>query len=349
MRAAGDGMSWPDLTLVAEGAVTRIVWSQDDRRHLAPVRFASEGSSVVRTGEFQVELAQIVTHVLERLAEAGLPKTPLAEEWSALASADEEEQAFCRTVARMGLDPYSVSDEMADEIIGIAARLPAELADDFFDSADVTALESAADWTRRAMPVAERAAARAAKALGTFAGVVSSQSGSVADGMDAERPWTLGYAMARRLRHELDVRDTDPFDVSEWVGLGDVRAPSSGIQGFVTVRDDRCGVVLGNRGLGAMASRFGWARAMGRALARPGQRHFVLSAAHADDERVARAFAAELLAPADGIRLALDAIGKNDDSALEAVAQHFRVSPLVIRHQYDNQVALSSRRSNWYV
>lgn len=349
MRAAGDGMAWPDLTLVAEGAVTRIVWSQDDRPHLAPIRFASEGSSVARTGEFHVELAQIVTHVLERLAEAGLPKTPLAEEWSALAGADEEEQAFCRTVARMGLDPYSVSDEMADEIIAIAARLPSELVNDFFDSADVTALASAADWTRRAMPIAGRAAARATRTLGTLQGVGQSLAEDMADGADAGRPWTLGYAMARQLRQELDVRDTDPFDVSDWVGLGDVRAPSGGIQGFVTVRDDRCGVVLGNRGLGVMATRFGQARAIGRVLARPGQRHFVLSAARADDERVARAFAAELLAPADGIRLALDAVGKNDDSALEAVAQHFRVSPLVIRHQYDNQITLSSRKSSWYV
>src|SRR5271166_6456698 len=47
-RGAGDGMAWPDLTLVPEGAVTRIVWSQDYRRHLAPIRFASDGSYIVR-------------------------------------------------------------------------------------------------------------------------------------------------------------------------------------------------------------------------------------------------------------------------------------------------------------
>ena len=91
-----------------------------------------------------------------------------------------------------------------------------------------------------------------------------------------------------------------------------------------------------------MASRFGQARALGRALTHPGQDHFILSAASGRDERVARAFAAELLAPADGIRLTLDAIGQSDDSALETIAQHYRVSPLVVRHQYDNQIAISS-------
>ena len=66
------------------------------------------------------------------------------------------------------------------------------------------------------------------------------------------------------------------------------------------------------------------------------------TAARGRDERVARAFAAELLAPAEGIRLTLDSIGQSDDSALETVAKHCRVSPLVVRHQYDNQIAISS-------
>jgi hypothetical protein len=35
----------------------------------------------------------------------------------------------------------------------------------------------------------------------------------------------------------------------------------------------------------------------------------------------------------------LDAIDKNDDAAMEAVAQHYRVSPLLVRHQFDNQIA----------
>jgi len=72
---------------------------------------------------------------------------------------------------------------------------------------------------------------------------------------------------------------------------------------------------------------------------RPQQHSFVLSAARGHDERVARAFAAELLAPAEGIRQSLDAMGKHDDVALEAIARYFHVSPLLVRYQYDNQIA----------
>lgn len=346
-RGAGDGMAWPDLTVVPEGAVTRIVWLQDYRRHLAPIRFASDGSHIVRADELRSELVAIIDHVLERLTEAGLPKTPLAEEWTEIAKADSEEQSFCQTAARLGIDPYSLDEVTANDIVSVADELPAEIVDDFFDSADVTALAGAADWARRAMPVAGRAAAKAAKTLHNIYETVSIQAASLTDAIDVERPWTLGYAMARQLRRELAVKDNGPFDVTPWVGVGDVSAPSHGIYGFATVNNDRCGLVLGNQAVGATTRRFGQARALGRILARPEQQQFVLSAARSQDERVARAFAAELLAPAEGIKLALETIGKDDDSALESVAQRFRVSPLLVRHQYDNQIAESFRRSAW--
>jgi hypothetical protein len=346
LRGAGDGMAWPDLTIVPEGAVTRLVWSQDDSRHLLPIRFASDGSRILRTNEVQVELAAIVDHVLERLTEAEIPKTALAEEWTEIAKADSDEKAFCQTAARMGLDPYSVDDAMADEIVSIASRLPSEIVDDFFDSADTTGLAAAADWARRAIPVAGRAAARATQTLQTLHSAVSTQV-DLADATDVERPWMLGYAMARKLRHAFAVKDTDQFDVSPWVGIGDINAASHGIYGFAAVNNDRCGVVLGDHAMGVTARGFGQARALGRILTRPELQQFVLSGARSQDERVARAFAAELLAPAEGIRLTLESIGKDDDAALEAVARRFRVSPLLVRHQYENQIAVASRRSAW--
>jgi len=313
---------------------------------LVPIRFASDGSRILRADEVRVELATIVDHVLERLVEAGMPKTALAEEWTEVARADSEEKAFCQTAARMGLDPYSIDDAMTDEIVSTANRLPSEIVDDFFDSADTMALAAAADWALRASPVAGRAAAKATQTLGTIQEAISTRV-NLTDATDAERPWTPGYAMARQLRHALAVKDADQFDMSPWVGVGDVSAASHGIYGFAAVKGDRCGVVLGDQGLGATARRFGQARALGRILARPERQQFVLSAARSQDERVARAFAAELLAPAEGIRQTLESIGKDDDSAMEAVAQRFRVSPLLVRHQYDNQIAVSSRRSAW--
>jgi hypothetical protein len=342
-RSAGDGMAWPNLTIVPEGAVGRVVWSQDYRHQLTPVRFASDGSRVLRADELARELAAIIDQVLERLADVGIPKTPLSEEWAAIAEADADEMAFCQTAGRLGLDPYAIDDETAQTIVRLASSLPTAVAADFFDTADANALARAADWALRAMSAANQAAADAEESLEMM---YAALPGDPLDAADSERPWRLGYSIARRLRSELTVRDTDPFDVSPWVGIGAVDAPSHGIYGVASVTENRCGVVLGGQATGTTAMRFGRARALGRVLARPEHDQFVLSAARSQEEKVARAFAAELLAPAEGIRRILTELGSSDDSALEAVARHFEVSPLLARHQYDNQLTVRRARSN---
>jgi len=341
VRGAGDGMPWPDLTIVPEGAVTRIAWSSDSQHHLTPVRFASTGYDTVPADGFREELAKVVNHVLEQLAESGLPKTPLAEEWSEIGKLDHEEQEFCRTAARLGLDPFSVDDDTTNIIIAVADQLPNEVLDDFFDSADVTALTAAATWAHDALGIADKASGQADRVLREAYQAVQG-SAEMATGASGDHPWATGYAMARKLRQELRLSITDRFDIAPWVGIGDVNAPSHGIYGCASIRDDRCGVVLGAKGLGSETTRFGQARALGRALARSGQRQFIISRARSHDEKVARAFAAELLAPADGIREVLDSTHDSDDLALEAAALRFQVSPLLVRHQYDNQIAALS-------
>jgi hypothetical protein len=340
-RGAGDGMAWPDLTLVPEGAITRVVWAPDTEKTLGPVSFASGGSALARAEEVSQGLARLVDNVLDRLTEGDLPKTQLAEEWAAVARADLDEQEFCSVVARLGLDPYSVDDQTAADVITVASRLPGELMGDFFDTADASALIEAAEWTTRATAIAERASSKASSSLEPLYEAVASTVGAHDAGL--ERPWETGYAMARSVRNKLDVPATDRFETTPWIGVSDTSAPSNGVQGLTAVRQGRCGLVLGGLRAGRSTSLFGQARALGRVLARPQQHSFVLSAARGHDERVARAFAAELLAPAEGIRQSLDALGKRDDAALEAVAQRFRVSPLLVRHQYDNQLARTLR------
>jgi len=338
-RGAGDGMAWPDLTVVPEGPVTQVTWRQDYERHSGLVRFASDGRQWLRSDDLRADLASIVGRVLDRLTEAALPKTPLAEEWASIAAADADEREFCETAARMGLDPYSLADDTADEIVRTAALIPADIAPDFFDSVDVAGLAGAADWTRRAATAAEDAANKATREIHAISPWSSMQTLTDAWQADTERPWLIGYEMARGVRHELALADTERFDLSPWVGIGHIAAISHGIYGLATLSHGRCGVVLGDQHAGATARRFGQARALGRILAQPGRREFVLSAARSQDEKVARAFAAELLAPAEGIRSALNALGSNDDNAMEAVARRFMVSPLLVRRQYDNQLA----------
>ncbi|MGY4770319.1 ImmA/IrrE family metallo-endopeptidase (plasmid) [Kribbella sp. CWNU-51] len=337
-RGAGDGMAWPNLTLVLEGAVAHAVWAPDVDQVYGSIRFVSGGSAFLPGDEAIEGLARLVDNVLQRLTEAGLPKTWLAEEWQAIASTSAEEQEFCRAVARLGRDPYSVSDELAADVVRVASDLPVELVADFFDSADVDALNDAARWTSRALGLATRASKKADASLIPLYEVASATSTDV-----FERPWQVGYALARSVREQLNSPPTEPFDTLPWVGSSVTTSPSYGLQGVVAVQNDHCGVALGGPPIGRTGAAFRRARALGHALARPDQHSFVLSAARGYSERVAGAFAAELLAPAAGIRETLDAVGEIGDLGLESVAQHFGVSPLVVRHQYANQLAGTTR------
>lgn len=65
----------------------------------------------------------------------------------------------------------------------------------------------------------------------------------------------------------------------------------------------------------------------------------LLDPAHTDLSKTARAFAAESLAPAEGIRDYLAVLPEVTTSAFEAVAGSYDVSPLLVQHQYDNQIA----------
>jgi hypothetical protein len=163
-------------------------------------------------------------------------------------------------------------------------------------------------------------------------GKLSAALRAVADFLDIDEDLLAVAAQASP-----DAQDEDRSGLAEWVGS------LSAEEKDVLLARVASGEGAAVQALGANGKRFGQARALGRILARPEQQQFVLSAARSHDERVARAFAAELLAPAEGIRQTLDALGKADDSALEAVAQRFRVSPLLVRHQYDNQIAAPAR------
>lgn len=337
LRGAGNGMAWPDITLVPEGAMTSVKWSADIGPVLGPVRFMSSGHSYLKADTVRTGLAQLVAITLERLTESSVDKTRLAEDWEALGHLDDDETEFCTTAARLGLDPFDVPEQLADDIIRVAGDLPVDLAADFFDSVDPSRLGQAARWTNQAVRVAERAAGRAQTDMQTFDNVVVDLKAAMSP---TGRVWETGYHMARSVRRRLDLQDSARFDPSPWVALGTVTEDSAGIQGVVVKRNNRVGLVLGDRPVGSSSRLFAQATAMGRVLVRSGQRNeFLLSAARRDDGQVARAFAAELLAPAAGIRQFLDRLGRPDDLALESVARHFGVSPILVRHQYDNQVA----------
>lgn len=334
LRAAGDGMAWPNLTLVPEGSVFRCAWFADagDVAGSTGATFTSEGTSWVPRDDVEGELARLVELVLARLEAHGLHDTYLAKEWREVQTTDAEEAEFCVAAARLGHDPYSAPAYADEWLPRLADLLPGELLDDFLDSADPAALKDALGWLE-----ASRGAARRARRP---TDELDPLRGAAGEEVAADRqPWARGYALARRVRPLLAARPSDRAPVERWVASTRLAGSSFGLEAYAAVTAaDLCRLVV-PEAMPRPTERFAQARALGRALTQHPGTDFLLTPARGDREQQARAFAAELLAPAAGIELMLDAIGHDEDAAVEAVAGRYGVSPLLVRWQIDNQLA----------
>jgi len=336
VRAAGDGMPWPDLTVVPEGSTTRFWWRGDESPGLRRVSFVGQGQAVVASEGAVRGLSMLVETVLGRLAEQGIKRTRLQEEWAALRSTDHSEAAFCTAVARLGLDPYSVEEHVGQHVVRAAELLPVELQDDFFNAISPQEIEVGGRWVGAATRTALRLAIDTARSLGELRDV----AGHPPVGSPA-MPWSRGYAFADSLNEGLGRDPMLPFDLKPWVRTSTSSTAPGGVQGLgVSAESGGCGLVIPRTP--RPAALFWSAKALGRALFGSHREQFVLSRARSDDERMAGAFAAELLAPARGIARYLEALGPFDDAAADAIAARYGVSPLLVRHQHENRLQLAS-------
>lgn len=148
----------------------------------------------------------------------------------------------------------------------------------------------------------------------------------------------------RRLRLALDASPTDAVDVSQFVEPRENLGVAS--QGIASI-----GARSASRSVSLINARrqgpFGDARAIWRALR--SDNVFMISGASMPLQKAERAFAAELLAPAEGLREMLP--GPTSDTIdlriVSDLSTHFRVSDLVIEYQLKNQLGIAVESHTW--
>jgi hypothetical protein len=337
-RSAGDGFNWPDLEIVPAGGVSSIKWSRNLPLAGDPIRYLSHGHRWVDTFETQGVLSALVSAVVTRLEEAGVEDTPLQKEWARVAQLDPEEVEFCEAAARLGLDPLSEGIDIADQLQEAFSRTDPALIKDFFDAAPTQAITDAVAWINESLTEAERSTSFNEHHFDLSLVMLASQARPYTD-RDAA-PWSTGYAAARAVRDQLAIDPTESFPDDIPVRVltrPSVRPGFTGV-GKRLARADWTNLVVG-RPLGQPARRFAAARALWHATQAPTPAPFLLTSAHSNRQRIGRAFAAELLAPAAGIRAMLgvhaSVIAPED---LSVLGEHFRVSEMVIGHQIENQL-----------
>jgi hypothetical protein len=337
LRSAGEGFRWPDLTLVPEGQTTRLVWWRDrEVPTTIPIRYIGQGESFLDGKAVETTLSAFVESVLTRLSEQGVAHTTLAAEWDNLKQTDQEEAQFCLAAARLGLDPYSEAAAIESEILRAADQLGEHVFDDFVDAVSPQQIGAGLEWIAEARSLIESQSGPANQIVGRLRADLHRET-TVGP---RNRPWERGWQQAGRLRQLLGAQVEEVFDLSDLVVPKVRSTPDRGLQAAGGASGGSTPVVVLGRAQSDEVSRFTLARGLWRILSQHDPL-FLVTAAHTDKQKAERAFAAELLAPAAGIAQRLeDGAGAITMEDLEPVAQHFRVSPLVIQHQVENQLAV---------
>lgn len=334
LRSVGDGFLWPDLLIVPEGRTTRLVWGRDTSiRPGQGIRFLSRGERVLDREVVLHALSSFVEAVLTRLAEQGANETLLEREWRAIGETDAEEESFCLAAARLGLDPYAEGLDVKNEILGVADKLHGRVYEDFLNAVNPEAIVTGLNWV-----------SRGARTIESHRGQGTNRTARLRDALrgaangEVTQPWRVGYAQAQEVRSALQIPVGTALYFSELILARKRLIDDRGLQAVGGTANGGQPLVILGRPYRTETERFTLARGLWHALFEDDSL-FLVTSAYTERQRVERAFAAELLAPAEGIWQRLAGVSEIGIDDVEAVARHFRVAPVLVQHQLENQPA----------
>ena len=338
LSANREGYAYPDLHVFPQGSLTRLVW-HGGSIPWAKTRLLDAGELLIDSAEFREACGDFVDCVVARLACLGIEGTLLQQEWHAVQAADAEEADFCRAAAGLGWDPYAIDDAKREQVHMLAAQfgdtlaeaIPALNGDCAIDGC--TIIEQAREEARRGNTLRlER--------------LTPLQDRISHHGSPAQRPWQAGHELAQVLREELRL-DGEPIPTmaalaqaldDEAIDAATTRVPVEGgdtilVDGLVTRGEDDA-PAFAFRPRGEDGRRFHFCRAIAEVLWQP-RTDALLTPARTERQQRNRAFAAEFLAPAKGLRNRVRRATLDEDDVSE-LATEFGVSSLVIAHQLAN-------------
>ena len=337
LRAVGEGGVLPDLMLFRDGDVLVVRWFADQADGAHPyLRFIGHGQASMPVAEATHGLTDFVVRVLDRIEEMNAPEVEaLRRDWAAITTAPPEERDLCVWSARVGLDPYDpyeLTDQRESLLKASISSLEAELRGDLLDATTADALATDARWIDAAHDVALRS------------GLSAGDEPALARGGHRSTAHEIGYECARTLRRHLGAHDGPVADMRAvmralgWAQeplLTTDSKPTSPLDALLDHGARGVPVVVAYQDLGVESERFRLARSLffRHFTAASGRR--LVTASHTWDQRASRAFAAEFLAPAGA--LAKHIRGPVSFSDVDELGDEYRVSPLVIEHQIDNQ------------
>lgn len=238
----------------------------------------------------------------------------------------EGEVIFAKTAGALGLSPHEVTPEQTEAIKRLIVMLPDESSRlDFASSTIVENFEDSMNWVKCEL--------KNHRQTNRFEGIKRYKYTAT---LQHKPAWRIGKTCAEQLRDRLGMGSDRPIGGVEGLKKifgGDQFQPSEArseiLRGF---RGEPEGIpVFVLQDMGPSGTAFLLARAIGDYLAYD-NREAPISELRTDRQAMGRAFAAELLAPSDGVIQMIEEEGKTR----MAVAHHYGVDIPVIAYQYAN-------------
>ena len=325
---AGDGFVLPQLSISPTANDMNLRWTAS-RPDFTELEFIRTGESREPRDEVQEKLGALVDDVLSRFREANVPLAETERMWEAIRGLDEEEEEFVRASALLGIDPFDVDQPIAELVMQFWSEVHPALREDAMACAtDANSIQRILGWLTSGLRIIEDETKDDRTSWKIMRRIMKQSHSSL--------PWQRGYGLAHSYQELRQNRGNQPNLAP--INLPKIPrqmliAPAKRIQGLVDQHSPAC--IITTRG--EAADRFLAARALGAFLASKDDESApsLLSTLATDFQAITRAFAAELLAPAENLRTYIREDGFHS-STVRDLAHIFRVSTHVISHQIAN-------------
>jgi hypothetical protein len=273
-------------------------------------------------------LADFVKATLDRMSKTDTDASSLRDEWERIVQStlDSEELTWCINAGRLGFDPY---DPNAPDVSRMADGLSDSVFSDICEATDVGALRRTCDWVQRAQ-----------RRL-TTAPSIQIRPFGMAPRRELDHPaWRNGYGSAKLLRRRLNLTPDPVRSVDELLGasLSSVQGqldgePPNTVDGLSRRSGTEMRLAVSARS--TRQRRFRMCRAAYLAWRTPREGDAVVTSAFTWRQQASRAFAAELLAPAELLKERAGRSGLTPH-LLDRLVNEWSCPPQAIIHQAQN-------------
>jgi DNA-binding CsgD family transcriptional regulator len=336
LRRFRDGFALPDIRFEPDGHYVEIIAAPFEYSN-PPVTFTRSAEERVGVDDLERDMGEFIDAVVEKLSDYRI-RSWLQDRWSAIQASleDEEERVFCEAAGALGVDPYLCDEGETQAIEAAAAYFDDEGLLEFLASQRGQQPGLALEWLETAeAQLAEKAALPAVAEIAGKLGL------RVALASLNLQPWQLGYRLAEECRAFVDLNPerifADVADIGALFGRTGFTVASGRVRGLraEAYRDNGAPKIIVADLPVPQSRTFAMMRAIGDFLAFQQDGRSPITDTYSYRQGVGRAFAVELLAPAETI-LQMQQDGMTPDEI--AIARN--VSERAISWHLENRQAL---------